>query len=172
MLDSEGRIHDLSPLLPAITIENLLPEGLSVLGTLDITRLAVVDAPVRLGVPYRTPAKFICIGLNYRDHVAETGRAIPEEPVLFLKATSTLSRPNDSVVLPWNFVKSDWEVELGVVIGCKARYLSSANALCRVAGYCIVNDLSEREAQIERGGQWGKEKGCDTFVPVGPEGTE
>jgi len=168
LLDSEGRIRDLSSLLSDITAQTLSPEGLSALSALDVTALPEVNAPVRYGTPYNGPGKIICVGLNYRDHAAETGQAVPDEPVLFLKATSALNGPNDPVVLPRSSVKSDWEVELGVVIGRKARYVTWDDALSHVAGYCVVNDLSEREYQIERGGQWDKGKGCDTFGPVGP----
>lgn len=168
LLDSEGQIRDLSPVLSDLTTEHLSPEGLSALGALDIVNLPVVEASMRLGVPYRWPGKVICVGLNYRDHAAETGQALPDEPILFLKATSALSGPNDPVVLPQHSLKSDWEVELGVVIGRKARYVKTVDARFHIAGYCIVNDLSEREFQTERGGQWDKGKGCDTFGPVGP----
>jgi 2,4-didehydro-3-deoxy-L-rhamnonate hydrolase len=168
LLDPEGRIRDLSSLLSDITAQTLSPEGLSALSALDVTALPEVNTPVRFGTPYNGPGKIICVGLNYRDHAAETGQAVPDEPVLFLKATSALNGPNDPVVLPRSSVKSDWEVELGVVIGRKARYVNCDDALSYVAGYCVVNDLSEREYQIERGGQWDKGKGCDTFGPVGP----
>ena len=131
-------------------------------------KLPLVSTPVRIGIPYRGIGKVICIGLNYRDHAAETGQAIPDEPILFLKATSSLNGPNDPIILPKDSRKSDWEVELGVVIGSRASYVSKEDALGCVAGYSVVNDLSEREFQLERGGQWDKGKGCDTFGPVGP----
>jgi 2,4-diketo-3-deoxy-L-fuconate hydrolase len=168
LLDSEGRIRDLSSQLSDITPQSISPEGLAALSAVDVTELPEVNAPVRFGIPYNSPGKVICVGLNYRDHAAETGQAVPDEPVLFLKATSALTGPNDPVVLPRSSVKSDWEVELGVVIGRKARYVTCDDALSYVAGYCVVNDLSEREYQMERGGQWDKGKGCDTFGPVGP----
>jgi 2-keto-4-pentenoate hydratase/2-oxohepta-3-ene-1,7-dioic acid hydratase in catechol pathway len=168
MFDKDGRIRDLSEFISDINAEILSPDGLSKLNALDVAKLPIVDDPIRFGIPYRGTGKIICVGLNYRDHAAETGQAVPDEPVLFLKAISALSGPNDPVVLPKGSLKSDWEVELGVVIGRKARYVCRTEALSHVAGYCIVNDLSERAFQLERGGQWDKGKGCDTFGPVGP----
>jgi len=168
ILDKDGRIRDLSEFISDINVEILSPHGLSKLNALDIAKLPIVDDPIRFGIPYHGIGKIICVGLNYRDHAAETGQEVPDEPVLFLKAISALSGPNDPVVLPKGSLKSDWEVELGVVIGRKARYVCRNEALSHVAGYCIVNDLSERAFQLERDGQWDKGKGCDTFGPVGP----
>lgn len=168
MVDADNRVRDLSGVLPDITAHTLLPAELSRLAALDVNSLPLVEVPGRIAPPYSGVGKFICVGLNYADHAAESGMAIPLEPVLFMKATSAIIGCNDPVVLPQDSVKSDWEVELGVVIGETARYVSEANALRHVAGYCVVNDLSEREYQLERGGQWDKGKGCDTFGPIGP----
>ena len=167
MLDAQGQVRDLSPLMPDITPATLSPAGLAALRSIDPTTLPVVPQG-RSGVPWTGMGKFICIGLNYSDHAAETGAAIPKEPIIFMKPTTVAIGCNDPVVLPQGSVKGDWEVELGVVIGSKARYVSEADALKHVAGYCVVNDVSEREYQIERGGTWDKGKGCDTFGPVGP----
>ena len=168
LVDDHGRVHDLSGVLPDITASTLEPHSLEKLRRLDIASLPVVAQPGRIAPPWSGMGKFLCIGLNYSDHAAETGAAIPKEPIIFMKPTSALVGPNDAVVLPQGSVKTDWEVELGVVIGTKARYVSEADALKHVAGYCVVNDVSEREYQIERGGTWDKGKGCDTFGPVGP----
>jgi len=168
LVDDHGRVHDLSGVLPDITASTLEPQNLDRLRKLDLATLPVVEKPGRIAPPWSGMGKFLCIGLNYSDHAAETGAPIPKEPILFMKPTSALVGPNDPVVLPQGSVKSDWEVELGVVIGSKARYVSEAEALKYVAGYCVVNDVSEREYQIERGGTWDKGKGCDTFGPVGP----
>jgi 2-keto-4-pentenoate hydratase/2-oxohepta-3-ene-1,7-dioic acid hydratase in catechol pathway len=167
LVDDHGRAHDLSGVLPDLTCDALTPGSLERLRRLDASSLPVVQ-PGRIAPPWRGMGKFLCIGLNYSDHAAETGAAIPKEPILFMKPTSALVGPNDPVVLPQGSVKGDWEVELGVVIGSTARYVSEADALGHVAGYCIVNDVSEREYQMERGGTWDKGKGCDTFGPVGP----
>jgi 2,4-diketo-3-deoxy-L-fuconate hydrolase len=168
LVDAEGRVRDLSDVLADIGPAVLSPDGLARLRAVDPNTLPVVAAPGRCAPPWSGCAKFVCVGLNYSDHAAETGAAVPSEPVLFLKPTSAMVGCNDPVVLPQGSVKSDWEVELGVVIGSRARYVSEADALAHVAGYCIVNDISEREYQLERGGQWDKGKGCDTFGPVGP----
>jgi len=168
LVDAEGRVRDLSGVLSGIDAATLSPESLDRLEALPVSDLPIVSGPVRFGVPWTGMGKFICVGLNYADHAAESGMPVPAEPVLFMKTTSAVIGPNDAVVLPRDSVKSDWEVELGVVIGSKARYVSEADALGHVAGYCVVNDLSEREYQLERGGQWDKGKGCDTFGPVGP----
>src|SRR3954451_11791693 len=168
LVDDHGRVHDLSGVLPDITASTLEAKNLDKLRRLDIGTLPVIDKPGRLAPPWSGMGKFICIGLNYSDHAAETGAAIPKDPIIFMKPTSALVGCNDPVVLPQGSVKGDWEVELGVVIGTKARYVSEADALKHVAGYCVVNDVSEREYQIERGGTWDKGKGCDTFGPVGP----
>ena len=168
MLGPDGVIHDLSRELPDLTPEQLIPDSLRSLSKLDPGTLPAVGGEPRLGVPVAGIRKFIAVGLNYADHAAEAGMPIPQEPVVFMKAISCLNGPNDDVVLPKGSRKSDWEVELGVVIGTLARYVEQADALSHVAGYCIVNDISEREYQIERGGTWDKGKGCDTFGPVGP----
>jgi 2-keto-4-pentenoate hydratase/2-oxohepta-3-ene-1,7-dioic acid hydratase in catechol pathway len=167
LVDAAGQVRDLSGVLPDITAATLTPEGLARLRDVDPASLPVVQ-PQRIAPPWSGLGKFICIGLNYADHAAESGLPVPKEPVVFMKATSALIGCNDPVVLPQGSVKSDWEVELGVVIGSKARYVSENDALAHVAGYCVVNDLSEREYQLERGSQWDKGKGCDTFGPVGP----
>jgi 2-keto-4-pentenoate hydratase/2-oxohepta-3-ene-1,7-dioic acid hydratase in catechol pathway len=168
LLDSDGVLRDLSDELPDFTPEQLCSERLRQLSKLDPATLPEVAGLPRLGVPVAGIRKFIAVGLNYADHAAEAGLPVPKEPVLFTKAISCLSGPNDDVMLPKGSRKSDWEVELGVVIGSTARYLGEADALSHIAGYCVVNDLSEREFQMERGGTWDKGKGCDTFGPVGP----
>jgi 2,4-diketo-3-deoxy-L-fuconate hydrolase len=163
-----GQVRDLSSVIRDIDAETLSPAGLAKLADVDTGRLPVVEEPGRIAPPYAGIGKFICVGLNYADHAAESGLPVPPEPVLFMKATSAVIGCNDPVVLPQGSVKTDWEVELGVVIGTKARYVSEADALNHVAGYCVINDISEREYQIERAGQWDKGKGCDTFGPIGP----
>ena len=168
LLDNEGQVRDLSRLTPDITAAMLTPDGLRKLAEVDVKSLPVVASPGRIAPPYSGMGKFICVGLNYADHAAESGMPVPAEPVLFTKAISALMGCNDAVVLPQGSVKSDWEVELGIVIGATARYVSEADAMKHVAGYCVVNDISEREYQLERGGTWDKGKGCDTFGPVGP----
>jgi 2-keto-4-pentenoate hydratase/2-oxohepta-3-ene-1,7-dioic acid hydratase in catechol pathway len=167
LLDEHGQWRDLSVVLTDLTPAALTPEGLTKLRALEPSSLPVLE-PGRFGVPWAGCGKFICVGLNYADHAAESGLPVPAEPVLFTKHTCTMIGADDPVVLPQGSVKTDWEVELGVVIGSKARYVSEADALKHVAGYCVVNDVSEREYQIERGGTWDKGKGCDTFGPVGP----
>jgi 2,4-diketo-3-deoxy-L-fuconate hydrolase len=168
LVDAQGQVRDLSGELADITAATLTPHGLQRLRALDVNELPVVASPGRIAPPWAGCEKFVCIGLNYADHAAESGLPIPKEPIIFMKPISARVGPNDPVVLPQGSVKSDWEVELGVVIGSKARYVSEADALKHVAGYCVVNDVSEREYQIERGGTWDKGKGCDTFGPVGP----
>ncbi|WP_426344766.1 fumarylacetoacetate hydrolase family protein [Pseudoduganella sp. R-32] len=168
LLDAQGVVRDLSGLLPDLTSAHLGKEWLDRLASVDPAQLPRVEQPVRFAPVVADIGKLICVGLNYSDHAAESGMAVPSEPVLFAKATSSIIGCNDPVVLPRDSVKSDWEVELGVVIGTRARYVDIDNALDHVAGYCVVNDLSEREYQLERGGQWDKGKGCDTFGPVGP----
>ena len=168
LLDAAGRARDLSGVLPDITAQALQPASLAKLRALDPETLPLLPDGARIGLPWTGCGKFICVGLNYADHAAESGMAIPAEPVLFTKHTSTMIGCNDPVVIPQGSVKTDWEVELGVVIGSTARYVSEADALNHVAGYCVVNDVSEREYQLERGGTWDKGKGCDTFGPVGP----
>ncbi|MDF2863202.1 MAG: 2-hydroxyhepta-2,4-diene,7-dioate isomerase [Achromobacter mucicolens] len=168
LIDAEGQVRDLSSVISDITAESLVPAKLAQLRALDPASLPLVAQPGRVAPPWRGMGKFICIGLNYADHAAESGLPVPAEPVIFMKTTSAVVGCNDPVVLPQESVKTDWEVELGVVIGEKARYVSEADAMKHVAGYCVVNDVSEREYQIERGGTWDKGKGCDTFGPVGP----
>ena len=168
ILDADGQVRDLSGVLPDITGATLGKAGLARLAEIDIGSLPIVANPGRIAPPYSGIGKFVCVGLNYADHAAESGLPVPPEPILFMKTTSAVIGCNDAVVLPKGSVKSDWEVELGVVIGTMARYVSKEDALSHVAGYCVVNDLSEREYQIERGGQWDKGKGCDTFGPIGP----
>ncbi len=168
MLDAQGRVRDLSGVIADLRADMLTPEGLAPLRALDPATLPLVANPGRMAPPWSGMGKFICVGLNYADHAAESGMPVPAEPVLFTKHTSTVIGCNDPVVLPQGSTKTDWEVELGVVIGARARYVSEADALSHVAGYCVVNDVSEREYQLERGGTWDKGKGCDTFGPVGP----
>ena len=168
MLDASGQVRDLSAVVPDIAAAMLTPAGLAPLRGLDPASLPLVERPGRLAPPWSGMGKFVCIGLNYADHAAESGLPVPAEPVIFMKPTSAVIGCNDPVVLPQGSVKTDWEVELGVVIGERARYVSEADAKKHVAGYCVVNDVSEREYQIERGGTWDKGKGCDTFGPVGP----
>jgi 2-keto-4-pentenoate hydratase/2-oxohepta-3-ene-1,7-dioic acid hydratase in catechol pathway len=168
LLDRDGVLRDLAQELPDFTPEQLSPERLRRLSGMDPATLPAVAGQQRVGVPIAGIRKFIAVGLNYADHAAEAGLPVPAEPVLFTKAISCLSGPNDDVMLPKGSRKSDWEVELGVVIGSVARYVARTDALRYVAGYCVVNDVSEREYQIERGGTWDKGKGCDTFGPVGP----
>ena len=168
LVDKNGVLRDLSGRIDDITAAQLSDENLARLAALDAAGLPAVPAGARLGVPVSQISKIVAIGLNYADHAAETGSPIPKEPILFMKATSALSGPFDPVTIPRGSNKSDWEVELGVVIGKRTSYVNESEALAHVAGYCVVNDVSEREYQIERGGQWDKGKGCDTFAPVGP----
>ncbi len=168
LLDAQGTLRDVSMLLPDIGPEQLAPRTLEGLAALDPTRLPAVEGAVRLGCPIARIGKIVCVGLNYADHAAEAGLTAPAEPVLFMKATSALSGPTDPVRLPPGAQKVDWEVELGVVIGTRARGVSEQAALQHVAGYVLANDVSERSYQMERGGQWDKGKGCDTFAPLGP----
>lgn len=168
LLGADGVIRDLTAQLTDITGEWLSPERLAQLAALDQNTLPRVEADVRIGTPLANIGKIVCVGLNYADHAKESGLPVPSEPVLFMKATSAITGPNDTVVIPRNSEKTDWEVELGIVIGRKAQYVEIDEALDYVAGYCIVNDVSERAFQTERGGQWDKGKGCDTFAPIGP----
>ena len=168
MLDADGHVRDLSAVLPDIDAAALAPHALQRLRALDVAALPRVERPGALALPWAGMGKFIAIGLNYADHAAESGLAVPTEPVVFSKAISCAVGAHHPVVLPQGSVKADWEVELGVVIGRRARYVAEADALAHVAGYCVVNDVSEREYQIERGGTWDKGKGCDTFGPIGP----
>lgn len=168
ILDADGHVHDLSGTVADIAGAVLSDAGLDRLRALDPARLPLVDPQTRLGPCVGGTGKVICIGLNYSDHAAETGSKVPSEPIVFMKATSALCGPDDDVIIPRGSEKTDWEVELGVVIGTRAKYVSEAEALAHVAGYCIVNDISERAFQIEHKGQWTKGKSCDTFGPVGP----
>src|SRR5258707_2742073 len=168
LLDDKGRIHALSPVIDDLTADSLSPTKLREIGKLSVDKLPIVPGTPRLGTPYRGVGKFVAVGLNYSDHAAESGLAVPAEPVIFFKATSCIVGPNDDIMLTKDSVKTDWEVELGVVIGRTARYVPEQEALDHVAGYCVVNDVSERAYQLERAGTWDKGKGCDTFGPFGP----
>ncbi|HMO46061.1 MAG TPA: fumarylacetoacetate hydrolase family protein [Rubrivivax sp.] len=168
LLDAQGRLRDLSAVLADIGPAALAPKSLQRLREIDPNTLPLVAQPGRLAVPWAGMGKFVAIGLNYADHAAESNLPVPKEPIVFMKAISCAVGAEHPVVLPQGSVKSDWEVELGVVIGSRARYVSEADALQHVAGYCVVNDVSEREYQLERGGTWDKGKGCDTFGPIGP----
>ncbi len=168
ILDRDGNKRDLSGVIADISPDNLGPAALDRLRKLDPGKLPPVTGEPRLGTCVAPIPKLVCIGLNYHDHARETNMPIPKEPVVFLKATSSISGPNDDVILPKAATKGDWEVELGIVIGAKAQYVAEHDALKYVAGYCIVNDVSERNFQLERGGQWTKGKSCDTFAPIGP----
>ena len=168
LIDSDGRLRDLSAVVADIGPDQLSDAALARLRKLKTDTLPLVKGSPRMGCPVAGIGKFIAIGLNYADHAAETGMPIPAEPIVFMKATSCIQGPDDPVMLPKGSKKSDWEVELGVVIGRQARHVSQKDALSHVAGYCVVNDVSERAFQIERGGTWDKGKGCDTFGPIGP----
>lgn len=167
MIDADGQVRDLSAHVADIAGAVLGDEALARLAAIDPASLPVVT-PDRLGPCVGAVGKFLCIGLNYSDHAAETGASVPSEPVIFTKATSAIIGPDDTVELPRGSTRSDWEVELGIVIGTAARYVEEAEAMAHIAGYCVVNDLSEREYQLERQGTWDKGKGCDTFGPIGP----
>jgi 2-keto-4-pentenoate hydratase/2-oxohepta-3-ene-1,7-dioic acid hydratase in catechol pathway len=168
MLDADGKLRDLSQVVHDVGGDTLLPEGLARLAKIDPKSLPLVAGSPRLGPCVGDVGKFICIGLNFADHAKESGLSVPPEPILFLKPNSAICGPNDATIIPRGSVKTDWEVELGVVIGKPAKYVTEANALDHVAGYCVINDVSERAFQIERAGQWDKGKGCDTFGPIGP----
>jgi 2-keto-4-pentenoate hydratase/2-oxohepta-3-ene-1,7-dioic acid hydratase in catechol pathway len=168
LLDKDGGIRDLSEFIDDVSGAALSPESIAKLKALDPASLPLVKGNPRIGACVGQVGKFICIGLNYADHAAETGADIPKEPIIFNKWTSAIVGPNDNVEIPRNSKKTDWEVELGVVIGKGGRYIDEASAMEHVAGYCVINDVSEREFQIERGGTWDKGKGCDTFGPTGP----
>jgi 2-keto-4-pentenoate hydratase/2-oxohepta-3-ene-1,7-dioic acid hydratase in catechol pathway len=168
LLDASGTIRDLSTTIPDIAGSSLSPAGLDKLKSLDPQALKAVPGNPRIGPCVGHVGKFICIGLNYSDHAAETGATVPPEPIIFMKATSAITGPNDDVIIPKTSQKTDWEVELGVVIGSVARYVSEADAMKHVAGYCLINDVSERAFQTERHGQWTKGKSCDSFGPIGP----
>jgi 2-keto-4-pentenoate hydratase/2-oxohepta-3-ene-1,7-dioic acid hydratase in catechol pathway len=169
IIDADGRLRDLSKVIEQIDQNTIAPRGLKMLSKIKPETLTVVTGNPRLGVPYTGIGKFVAIGLNFSDHAKEANMPIPSEPVVFMKATTCISGPNDDVIQPKGSTKLDWEVELGVVIGSKAQYVAEDKALQHVAGYCVVNDVSERDFQIGRpGGQWDKGKGCDTFGPIGP----
>jgi 2-keto-4-pentenoate hydratase/2-oxohepta-3-ene-1,7-dioic acid hydratase in catechol pathway len=168
LLDSTGAIRDLSGVVSDIAGDMLLPDSLAKLKKLDPASLPKVNGTPRIGPCVGRVGKFICIGLNYSEHAAESGMAVPKEPIVFMKATSCIVGPNDDVELPRGSVKTDWEVELGVVIGKTAKYVTEQDALSHVAGYCVVHDVSERAYQLEGTGQWVKGKSCDTFGPIGP----
>ena len=168
LVDADGRIRDLSSVVPDIAGATLLPESLTKLRDTDPSGLPEVPGNPRIGPCVGSVGKIVCVGLNYSDHAAESGLPVPDEPVLFMKATSAICGPYDDVEIPRGSEKTDWEVELGIVIGRPANYVSPDQALSHVVGYCVVNDVSERTFQIERGGQWDKGKGHDTFGPLGP----
>jgi 2,4-diketo-3-deoxy-L-fuconate hydrolase len=168
LIDADGKLRDLSGVVGDIGPAQLGDAALAKLRKVKTANLPLVRGKPRMGSPVNGVGKFIAIGLNYADHAAESGLPIPKEPIVFMKATTCIQGPNDPVMLPKGSVKTDWEVELGVVIGTRARYVSQKEALNFVAGYCTINDISEREYQIERGGTWDKGKGCDTFGPIGP----
>jgi 2-keto-4-pentenoate hydratase/2-oxohepta-3-ene-1,7-dioic acid hydratase in catechol pathway len=168
VLAADGKIYDLSQIIPDLAGDSLRPESINKLRNTDLSRLSVVQGQPRIGPCVGSVGKFVCIGLNYSDHAKEAGLAVPVEPVIFMKATSAICGPNDNVIMPKRSTKMDWEVELGVVIGKPGVYLEEANALSHVAGYCVVNDLSERAFQIDGTGQRVKGKSADTFGPIGP----
>jgi 2-keto-4-pentenoate hydratase/2-oxohepta-3-ene-1,7-dioic acid hydratase in catechol pathway len=168
LIDAAGKLRDLSAVVPDIGPEQLSDAALAKIAKIKTDKLPLVRGKPRMGCPVNGVSKFIAIGLNYKDHAAESGMPIPAEPVVFTKAISCIQGPDDNIMLPKNSVKTDWEVELGVVIGKTARHVSQKSALDFVAGYCTINDVSEREFQLERGSQWDKGKGCDTFGPIGP----
>ena len=168
LLASDGSLRDLSAHVADINGAALAPDVLARLAALDPASLPTVEGTPRVGSCVSRPVNFVCIGLNYADHAAEAGMPLPKEPIVFLKSLGSLCGPNDDVIMPRGSKKTDWEVELGIIIGTRASYVTEADALRYVAGYCVVNDISEREFQIERGGLWDKGKSCDTFGPVGP----
>ncbi len=168
LLDSNGNIRDLSKKLPDLSSETLSSALLEDLKNIDVESLPIVEGNPRIGACIHKPGKFLCIGLNYSDHAAETGAEVPAEPVLFSKATSAVTGPYDNIIRPLNSTKLDWEVELGFIVGKEARYVSEEDAMDYIAGYCVVNDVSERQFQLERCGTWDKGKGCDSFGPIGP----
>jgi 2-keto-4-pentenoate hydratase/2-oxohepta-3-ene-1,7-dioic acid hydratase in catechol pathway len=168
LIDEEGGLRDLSGVVADIDPAVLSPRSLARLAKIRPARLPLVRGKPRLGAPLTGASKFVAIGLNYSDHAAESGMPVPKEPIVFMKTLSCIQGPDDDIMIPRNSVKTDWEVELGIVIGSTARYVGKRNALDSVAGYVLVNDVSEREFQLERGGAWDKGKGCDTFGPIGP----
>ena len=168
VIDNEGVVRSLSPVIPDLTGNRLLPESIEQIRALDFNSLSTVNPDVRIAPCVAGVGKIMCVGLNYTDHAKESRMPVPDEPVLFGKATSAISGPNDPVIIPRHGEKTDWEVELGIVIGKPAKYVSVETALDHVVGYCIINDLSERKFQLEGSGQWIKGKSCDTFAPLGP----
>ena len=168
VVDAHGRVRDLSMLLPDVGPQQLSPRTLSALAAIDIDKLPLVEEGVRLGCPIGNVGKIVCVGLNYRDHAEEANMPVPKEPVLFMKAITTLSGPNDDVQIPPGAEKADWEVELGIVIGTRLKHVKKEAAMQHIAGYVLANDVSERAYQTERGGQWDKGKSYDTFAPIGP----
>ena len=168
ILDSNGNIRDLSGHISDINGETISKEGLNKISSIDHMSLPIISGDIRLGACVGSIGKFLCIGLNYSDHAAESGMPVPKEPILFSKATSAVVGPNDDVEIPRNSVETDWEVELGIIIGKKAKYITEENVEEYIAGYCVVNDVSEREFQLKKEGQWTKGKSCDTFGPTGP----
>jgi 2-keto-4-pentenoate hydratase/2-oxohepta-3-ene-1,7-dioic acid hydratase in catechol pathway len=168
LIDAQGKLRDLSSVIKDVTPDQLSDKALAKLAKVKIDKLPLVRGKPRMGCPVAQIGKFIAIGLNYADHAAESNMPIPKEPIVFMKTTSCIQGPDDDVMLPKGSKKSDWEVELGIVIGTRARYVSQKDAFGYVAGYCTINDVSEREYQLERGGTWDKGKGCDTFGPIGP----
>ena len=168
ILDTNGTIRDLSSVVGDIAGDTLSDAGSAAIAAVDLSALPAIAADTRLGPCVAGTGKFICIGLNYADHAAESGLDVPPEPVIFMKATSAICGPNDPIVIPRGSEKTDWEVELAVIIGKRAKYVSEANALDHVAGYCVTNDVSERAFQIERAGQWTKGKSCDNYGQIGP----
>ena len=168
ILDQNGSIRDLSEHLSDINGETISENSLKKISSIDLSSLPIVSDDTRLGACVGNVGKFLCIGLNYSDHAAESGMAVPSEPILFSKATSAIVGPNDNIEIPRNSVETDWEVELGIIIGKKAKYINEENAVEYIAGYCVVNDVSEREFQLKKEGQWTKGKSCDTFGPTGP----
>lgn len=168
LLDNAGTVRDLSEIIDDVAGDALSKESLAKIAALDTNTLPAVDKDVRIGACVGRVGKFVCIGLNYKDHAEESGLELPEEPVVFFKATSAIMGPNDNVQIPRGSVKTDWEVELGVVIGSHASYVSEEDAMDYVAGFCVINDLSERDFQLHRSGQWVKGKSCDSFGPIGP----
>jgi 2-keto-4-pentenoate hydratase/2-oxohepta-3-ene-1,7-dioic acid hydratase in catechol pathway len=168
ILDNEGKIRDLSSHIPDINGDTISENSLSKIASINISSLPIIPDGTRLGSCVGNSGKFLCIGLNYSDHAAESGLPVPSEPILFAKATSAIVGPNDNVEIPRNSSETDWEVELGIIIGKKAKYIDENNAQDYIAGYCVINDVSERAFQIKREGQWTKGKSCDTFGPTGP----
>ena len=168
LIDAAGKLRDLSRVITDVTPDVLNDKALAKLAKLNTDKLPLVKGKPRMGCPVANVGKFLAIGLNYADHAEEAGMPIPKEPIVFTKAISCIQGPNDDVMLPKGSTKTDWEVELGIVIGTEARHVSQKAALAHVAGYCLINDVSEREYQLERGGTWDKGKGCDTFGPIGP----